>query len=121
MCAAKTKLLKVKMVSDILDPTVQMFLIRFTTLLMTILTTKIQILYQVGIMAYGKLVYFGGAEQMLEYFDKLGYPCPTYSNPTDHYGRSFVSFWYCLKIYNIFVFIHLICLSCIYFNLVIIG
>lgn len=40
---------------------------------------------QVGIMAYGKLVYFGGSEQMLEYFDKLGYPCPTYSNPTDHY------------------------------------
>ena len=43
---------------------------------------------QVGIMAYGQLVYFGGSEQMLEYFDKLGYTCPTYSNPTDHYGRS---------------------------------
>ena len=66
---------------------------------------------QVGIMAYGKLVYFGGAEQMLEYFDKLGYPCPTYSNPTDHYGRIFVSFWYCLKIYNIFVLTHFICLN----------
>lgn len=42
---------------------------------------------QVGIMAYGKLVYFGGSEDMMEYFGKLGYPCPTYSNPTDHYGR----------------------------------
>ena len=41
---------------------------------------------QVGIMSHGKTVYFGGSEQMLEYFDKLGYPCPTYTNPTDHYG-----------------------------------
>ena len=46
---------------------------------------------QVGIMSYGKSVYFGGSEQMVEYFDKLGYPCPTYTNPSDHYGRYFTN------------------------------
>lgn len=42
---------------------------------------------EVGILSMGDVVYFGGAEQMLDYFQNIGYPCPTYANPLDHYGR----------------------------------
>lgn len=40
---------------------------------------------EVGILSMGDMVYFGGAEQMLDYYQDIGYPCPTYANPLDHY------------------------------------
>ncbi|KAK3094013.1 hypothetical protein FSP39_022934 [Pinctada imbricata] len=40
---------------------------------------------QVGILSLGEMVYFGGASQMVNYFNDIGYPCPTYANPLDHF------------------------------------
>jgi len=39
------------------------------------------------LLAKGKLVYHGEAAKSIEYFGSLGYPCPTYSNPTDHFMK----------------------------------
>ncbi|XP_076095553.1 ATP-binding cassette sub-family G member 5-like [Mytilus galloprovincialis] len=39
----------------------------------------------IGLLSMGEIVYFGKANQMVEYFGELGYPCPTYANPLDHY------------------------------------
>ena len=36
----------------------------------------------------GEIVYFGKADQMVPYFGSLGFPCPTYANPLDHYGNT---------------------------------
>ncbi|XP_013402842.1 ATP-binding cassette sub-family G member 5 [Lingula anatina] len=40
---------------------------------------------QVGIMSRGEMIYFGKATEMVPYFSRLGYPCPTFANPLDHY------------------------------------
>eukprot|EP01066_Platyproteum_vivax_P018496 Platyproteum_vivax@DN7556_c0_g1_i3.p1 len=40
---------------------------------------------QVMFMAEGRLVYYGWREAALVWFERLGYPCPTYSNPGDFY------------------------------------
>uniref|UniRef100_A0A7S3YW53 ABC transporter domain-containing protein n=1 Tax=Lotharella globosa TaxID=91324 RepID=A0A7S3YW53_9EUKA len=40
---------------------------------------------KVGFMTGGKAVYFGKAGQdILDYFETAGYPCPTFTNPADH-------------------------------------
>ena len=41
---------------------------------------------QIGILSQGQVVYFGPREELVPYFSSLGYPCPTYANPLDHYG-----------------------------------
>ena len=42
---------------------------------------------KIGILSMGEIVYFGGSTKMVEYFNDIGYPCPTYANPLDHYGN----------------------------------
>lgn len=42
---------------------------------------------QIGIMSKGEMVYCGPAQDMVDYFTKLGYPCDKYTNPLDRYGR----------------------------------
>lgn len=42
---------------------------------------------QVGILSQGEMVFFGGSNKLVPYFDSIGYPCPTYANPLDHYGK----------------------------------
>uniref|UniRef100_A0A6J0UDC5 ATP-binding cassette sub-family G member 8 n=1 Tax=Pogona vitticeps TaxID=103695 RepID=A0A6J0UDC5_9SAUR len=37
------------------------------------------------LMTSGVTVYSGAAQDMVQYFTKIGYPCPTYSNPADFY------------------------------------
>ncbi|KAH7720797.1 Protein ABCX-1 [Aphelenchoides avenae] len=33
-----------------------------------------------------RLVYFGESTNMLDYFQSVGYPCPSFKNPCDYYG-----------------------------------
>ncbi|VDI50556.1 ATP-binding cassette sub-family G member 5-like isoform X1 [Mytilus galloprovincialis] len=40
---------------------------------------------KIGLLSMGEMVYFGKSGQMVEYFQDLGYPCPTYASPFDHY------------------------------------
>ncbi|KAJ8308060.1 hypothetical protein KUTeg_012934 [Tegillarca granosa] len=40
---------------------------------------------QVGILSQGEMVFFGSSNKLVPYFDSIGYPCPTYANPLDHY------------------------------------
>ncbi|CAG8489832.1 12693_t:CDS:2 [Acaulospora colombiana] len=37
------------------------------------------------LLGRGKTLYFGEREEALEYFESLGYACPPYSNPADHF------------------------------------
>eukprot|EP00741_Cyanophora_paradoxa_P002580 tig00000605_g2503.t1 len=37
------------------------------------------------IMAHGRILYFGPAAESVPHFAALGYPCPTYTNPADHF------------------------------------
>eukprot|EP00741_Cyanophora_paradoxa_P002545 tig00000605_g2469.t1 len=37
------------------------------------------------LMASGRIMYFGPVEESVPYFAALGYPCPTYTNPADHF------------------------------------
>ena len=43
---------------------------------------------QVLLMSKGQMVYFGEATNMVDYFRKLGFPCPELTNPCDYYGKS---------------------------------
>jgi ABC-type multidrug transport system ATPase subunit len=43
---------------------------------------------KIGILSMGEIVYFGKADQIVPYFGSLGFPCPTYANPLDHYGNT---------------------------------
>ena len=38
------------------------------------------------LLSQGNIVYYGKANQMVEYFTELGYPCPELTNPCDFYG-----------------------------------
>ncbi|KAJ8308059.1 hypothetical protein KUTeg_012933 [Tegillarca granosa] len=40
---------------------------------------------QIGLMSVGEMAYFGKAGNLVSYFTNLGYPCPKYANPLDHY------------------------------------
>jgi ABC-type multidrug transport system ATPase subunit len=44
---------------------------------------------KIGLLSMGELVYFGKSTQMVEYFQDVGYPCPTYASPLDHYGENY--------------------------------
>uniref|UniRef100_A0A0R3RI05 ABC2_membrane domain-containing protein n=1 Tax=Elaeophora elaphi TaxID=1147741 RepID=A0A0R3RI05_9BILA len=37
------------------------------------------------LIASGRVIYFGSSSQMMSYFDKIGYPCPSFKNPCDYY------------------------------------
>ncbi|XP_054857731.1 ATP-binding cassette sub-family G member 8 [Eublepharis macularius] len=37
------------------------------------------------LMTSGATIYCGAAQDMVQYFEEIGYPCPTYSNPADFY------------------------------------
>ena len=39
---------------------------------------------QLCLLAKGKVAYFGPRSEVIDYFDKLGYPCPQYTNPADY-------------------------------------
>ena len=39
------------------------------------------------LLAKGKMVYHGDASKSIDYFSSLGYPCPTYSNPSDYFMK----------------------------------
>eukprot|EP00960_Hanusia_phi_P009191 265512-Hanusia_phi.AAC.1 len=39
------------------------------------------------LLSEGKCLYFGSAKDSVDYFGRLGYPCPTLSNPADHFLR----------------------------------
>lgn len=41
---------------------------------------------QVLLLSQGETVYFGAAQHMIDYFGKLGYECPKYSNPCDYFS-----------------------------------
>ncbi|XP_052766024.1 ATP-binding cassette sub-family G member 5-like [Mya arenaria] len=43
------------------------------------------LLDNIGIMSRGEMVYCGAAENVVEYFTVLGYPCDKYTNPLDKY------------------------------------
>ena len=42
-----------------------------------------QMLDDLCLLAEGKLIYFGPADEALAYFEKLGYPCPMHYNPAE--------------------------------------
>ena len=42
---------------------------------------------RVLLMVDGQAVYHGTREEAFERFGELGYPCPQYSNPADHFSR----------------------------------
>jgi ABC-type multidrug transport system ATPase subunit len=37
------------------------------------------------LLAKGKIIYFNYANKSVEYFNKIGYPCPELSNPCDFF------------------------------------
>jgi ATP-binding cassette subfamily G (WHITE) protein 8 (sterolin 2) len=39
------------------------------------------------LLSGGRVVYFGQAKEMVDYFTKLGFPCPELTNPCDYYGK----------------------------------
>ncbi|KAK7477475.1 hypothetical protein BaRGS_00031299 [Batillaria attramentaria] len=43
------------------------------------------LLDQTALMCQGHVVYYGPTSQLVPYFTKLGFPCPTYANPMDTY------------------------------------
>ncbi|ELT98073.1 hypothetical protein CAPTEDRAFT_116801 [Capitella teleta] len=40
---------------------------------------------QIGILSLGEVIYFGPQISLVPYFTRLGFPCPIYANPLDHY------------------------------------
>ena len=40
---------------------------------------------QLMLMAHGKTIYFNKASLAVNYFTKIGYPCPSFSNPIDYF------------------------------------
>ncbi|ERE74253.1 ATP-binding cassette sub-family G member 5-like protein [Cricetulus griseus] len=40
---------------------------------------------KIAILTYGELVFCGTPEEMLDFFNNCGYPCPEHSNPFDFY------------------------------------
>eukprot|EP00916_Digyalum_oweni_P026591 GHVL01043669.1.p1 GENE.GHVL01043669.1~~GHVL01043669.1.p1 ORF type:complete len:363 (+),score=45.61 GHVL01043669.1:46-1134(+) len=40
---------------------------------------------KVLILGEGRMIYYGQREAALPYFDSIGYPCPNYTNPADHF------------------------------------
>jgi len=42
---------------------------------------------KVTILSLGCMTYSGKASEIAEYFERIGFPCPTYANPLDTYGN----------------------------------
>lgn len=42
---------------------------------------------KICLLSMGEVVYFGRGNEMVDYFGELGYPCPIYANPLDHFGN----------------------------------
>ena len=40
------------------------------------------------LLSQGKMVYFGKQNELVNYFTRMGYPCPELTNPCDYYGNS---------------------------------
>lgn len=40
------------------------------------------------LLSGGRVVYFGEAKHMVDYFTGLGFPCPELTNPCDYYGKT---------------------------------
>lgn len=65
---------------------------------------------KIGLLSMGEMVYFGKSGQMVEYFQDLGYPCPTYASPLDHYGNIHVyedrinSLCYMWKLFSVLIY-----------------
>ena len=38
-------------------------------------------------LSQGRVAYFGDREASMDYFNRLGFPCPAYTNPSDHIIR----------------------------------
>ncbi|KAL3994383.1 ABC-2 type transporter family protein [Acanthocheilonema viteae] len=49
-------------------------------------TIEILIMFhKVLLIASGRVIYFGLSNQMMSYFEEIGYPCPSFKNPCDYY------------------------------------
>ena len=46
-----------------------------------------KLLDNVMILSSGEVVYSGKSDRLVPYFTELGYPCPGYANPLDHYSK----------------------------------
>lgn len=55
---------------------------------------------QICILSQGSVVYFGPRDQLVPHFTSAGFPCPTYSNPLDHYGELAFPQGYCSSLYT---------------------
>ncbi|THU49045.1 hypothetical protein C4D60_Mb06t05440 [Musa balbisiana] len=47
-----------------------------------------ELFHGLGLLAYGRTVYFGPPQMADEFFGSNGFPCPSLSNPSDHYLRT---------------------------------
>ncbi|CAL9762116.1 unnamed protein product [Musa acuminata subsp. burmannicoides] len=47
-----------------------------------------ELFHGLGLLAYGRTVYFGPPQMADEFFASNGFPCPSPSNPSDHYLRT---------------------------------
>ncbi|ETV97635.1 hypothetical protein H310_09526 [Aphanomyces invadans] len=45
---------------------------------------------QLYLLSNGRTVYYGPAADSVAYFASIGYPCPTYMNPTDYFMRQII-------------------------------
>ncbi|GMR37147.1 hypothetical protein PMAYCL1PPCAC_07341, partial [Pristionchus mayeri] len=56
--------------------------------IVAIAPTTVEILtmfHKAAILASGRLVYCGASNEMVDYFESIGYPCPPFKNPCDYY------------------------------------
>ncbi|GMS84817.1 hypothetical protein PENTCL1PPCAC_6992, partial [Pristionchus entomophagus] len=56
--------------------------------IVAIAPTTVEILtmfHKAAIFASGRLVYCGASNEMVDYFESIGYPCPPFKNPCDYY------------------------------------
>ncbi|KAF8361259.1 abcx-1, partial [Pristionchus pacificus] len=56
--------------------------------IVSIAPTTVEILtmfHKAAIFASGRLVYCGASNEMVDYFESIGYPCPPFKNPCDYY------------------------------------
>ena len=45
-----------------------------------------RMLDRTALMSQGHVIYYGPTSQLVPYFTRLGFPCPTYANPLDTYS-----------------------------------
>ena len=39
------------------------------------------------VLVRGNIVYLGDSKKSIDYFEKIGFPCPDFTNPADFYMR----------------------------------